>query len=240
MGAESSVPLALAFVAGTASFLSPCHLAVVPAFLTVLGGSVVDGRAVATTDRAVLLRRATLFILGFSLVMVALGMSVGLAGYLVYDRVPLLRKLGGVLLLIFGLHTLGILRVPLLYRELRWRPSLQALPRDSAAFVTGLAFGVGWTPCVGPVLAAILLLAAETTTVWQGGALLGLYAAGLSLPFFGLALLLDRSPALVRRLRGSSAAVELATGVMLLAMGVLVYTNQLQRVASFVGGWSPL
>lgn len=153
---------------------------------------------------------------------------------------PLLRKVGGVLLLIFGLHTLGILRVPLLYRELRWRPGVQRLPRDGAALVTGLAFGVGWTPCVGPVLAAILLLAAETTTVWQGGALLALYAAGLSLPFFGLALLLDRSPTVVRRLRTSAASVQVATGLMLLALGVLVYTNQLQRVASFVGGWSPL
>ena len=239
MGAES-VPLALAFLAGTASFLSPCHLAVVPAFLTVLGGSVVDGRCIAAPDRAVLIRHAALFIVGFSLVMIALGMSVGLAGYLVYDRVPLLRKVGGVLLLIFGLHTLGMLRVPLLYRELRWRPALRRLPRDSAALVTGVAFGVGWTPCVGPVLAAILLLAAETTTVWQGGALLALYAAGLSLPFFGLALLLDRSPAVVRRLRSSAATVQMTTGVMLLALGVLVYTNQLQRVAALVGGWSPL
>ena len=237
MDAET-VPLALAFVAGTASFLSPCHLAIVPSFLGFLGGTAVASPG--ETDRALLLRRTALFVLGFSIAMVALGMSIGLLGYLVWDRVPLLRKIGGVVLLVFGLLTLGLLRLPLLYREFRWVPSRLARPSDWSALLLGLVLGVGWTPCVGPVLAAILFLAAESATVWQGGALLAVYAAGLSLPFLGMALALGRAPTVVVKLRAYSRFVESATGVLLLAMGVLLYTNQFQRVAAFLGTWAPL
>lgn len=232
-----AVPIALAFVAGTASFLSPCHLAVVPAYLGVLGGAVAGG---PPASRWRMVSRAALFVAGFSLVMILLGMSIGLVGYLIWDRMILIRKVGGVLLLIFGLHTLGLIHLPFLYREFRLGAAAQ--PRQGAwgALVMGLIFGFGWTPCVGPVLAAILFLAAESATVWQGGLLLAVYSAGLSVPFLGVALLLDRTPTLVRVLRRSSHAVELATGVMLLAMGVLLYTNQFQRAAALFGTWSPL
>ena len=233
-----TVPLALAFLAGTASFLSPCHLAIVPSFLGFLGGTAVA--TPGTVERGLLVRRAALFVLGFSIAMVLLGMSIGLVGYLVWDRVPLLRKVGGVLLLIFGLHTLGLLRLPLLYRELRWFPARLGQPGSWTAFLLGLVFGVGWTPCVGPVLAAILFLAAESATVWQGGALLAVYAAGLSLPFLGIALALGRAPAVVTRLRIYSRSVEWATGTLLLVIGVLLYTNQFQRVAAVIGTWAPL
>ena len=233
-----TVPLLLAFAAGSASFLSPCHLAVVPAFLGFLGGQAAT--TAAEINRGLLLRRAALFVLGFSLAMIALGISVGLVGYLVWDRVPLLRKVGGVLLLVFGLHTIGLLRVPLLYRELRWRPTVREARGDWGGFLLGLVFGVGWTPCVGPILAAILLLAAESATVWDGAVLLATYAAGLSVPFLGLALLLGRTQRVMAALRRSARAVELASGGVLMAMGVLLYTNQFQRVAALLGTWSPL
>ncbi len=233
-----TVPLALAFVAGTASFLSPCHLAVVPAYVGVLGGAATTSGASASRWHTV--GRASLFILGFSLVMVLLGMSIGLVGYLVWDQMSLIRKAGGVLLLIFGLNMLRLIRIPLLYRE--FRADVGANPRQGGfgALLMGLIFGFGWTPCVGPVLAAILFMAAESATVWQGGALLAVYAAGLSIPFLAVALLLDRIPRLMRALRRSSPTIEMATGVMLLAMGVLLYTNQLQRVTGLLGTWSPL
>jgi cytochrome c-type biogenesis protein len=232
-----TVPIALAFAAGIASFLSPCHLAVVPAYLGVLGGAAIS---VAPASQWRLLSRAGFFVLGFSLVMVVLGMSIGLIGYMIWDQMILIRKVGGVLLLVFGLHMLGLIRIPLLYRE--FRVSADVAPRQGAwgALAMGTVFGFGWTPCVGPVLAAILLLAAESATVWHGGVLLAVYAAGLSIPFLAVALLLNRTPRLVRSLRKSSRLVEVATGVMLLAMGVLLYTNQFQRVASLFGTWSPL
>jgi cytochrome c-type biogenesis protein len=232
-----SVPLALAFVAGTASFLSPCHLAVVPGFLGYLGGS---AAMTSASDRWRVVRRTVLFTLGFSLAMVGLGMSVGLVGFVVWDRVPLLRKIGGVLLLVFGLHTLGLLRLSLLARDARL-DLVGKLPRtDWAGFVLGLVFGLGWTPCVGPVLAGILLLATDTGTVWQGGALLATYAAGLSLPFLALSVAVGQTRGVVRALRRVSRPVELATGTLLLGMGVLLYTNQLQRVSALFGVWSPL
>ena len=233
-----TVPLALAFVAGTASFLSPCHLAVVPAYVGVLGGAATSRGVSAGRWHTV--GRASLFVLGFSLVMVLLGMSIGLVGYLVWDQMSLIRKAGGVLLLIFGLNMLRLIRIPLLYRE--FRADVGAAPRQGGlgALLMGLIFGFGWTPCVGPVLAAILFMAAESATVWQGGALLAVYAAGLSIPFLAVALLLDRIPRLMLALRRSSPTIEMATGVMLLAMGVLLYTNQLQRVTGLLGTWSPL
>jgi cytochrome c-type biogenesis protein len=228
------VPILLAFAAGTASFLSPCQLAIVPAFLGYLGG------AATHANRWTLIRRTGLFVLGFSLVMIAFGMSVGLVGYLVWDRLPLLRKIGGILLLIFGLHTLGLLRLSLLDRQARLE-FVDRLPRgDWTSMALGLAFGLGWTPCVGPVLAAVLLLAAESTTVWEGGALLAVYAAGLSLPFLAIAVLMGRARGVVLTLRRISRPVELASGAMLLVMGVLLYTNQLQRASALLGTWSPL
>jgi cytochrome c-type biogenesis protein len=233
-----TVPLLLAFAAGVASFVSPCHLAVVPAFLGVLGRTATA--APDRPDRWVLVHRAGLFVLGFSLVMVALGMSVGLAGYLLWDQMPVLRKIGGVLLLVFGIHTIGLLQIPLLFREFRWHPTTQGRSGDLSAFVTGLVMGVGWTPCVGPVLAAILLLAAETATVWQGGLLLAVYSAGLGIPFLTAGLFLGRSSGFISRVRRHSGAVEMATGSVLMAMGVLLYTNQFQRVAALLGTWAPL
>jgi cytochrome c-type biogenesis protein len=235
-----TVPLLLAFGAGLASFLSPCHLAVVPAFLGFLTGTAAGSPGAATADRWLLVRRAGLFVLGFSLALVALGISVGLVGYLVWDRLPLLRKVGGVLLLVFGLHTLGLLRLSVLYRELRWAPHGRLVEGRWGGLLLGLVFGFGWTPCVGPVLAAILLLAAESATVWSGGLLLAVYAAGLGLPFLGAALLLGRLRQVVAGLRRYSRSVEYATGTLLLVMGVTLYTNQLQRVVAFMGAWSPL
>ncbi len=231
-----TAPLLLAFAAGIASFVSPCHLAVVPAFLGYLGGTA----AGTTATRAVLVRRAALWALGFSLVMVALGISVGLVGYLLWDQMPILRKLGGALLLVFGLHTVGLLRLSALYREVRWSPRLPSVPGEVSALALGLVFGLGWTPCIGPVLAAILLLAAEQATVWSGAALLAVYAAGLSVPFLVTALALGRARVIVTGLRRYSRPVELATGGLLVAMGVLLYTNQFQRAAALLGTWVPL
>lgn len=234
-----TVPVLLAFAAGVASFLSPCHLAVVPAYLAFLGGNAVQGTAPAT--RRQLLQGAALFVLGFSLAMVALGLSVGLVGYALWDQLPWLRKAGGVVLLVLGLHVLGLLRLRPLYRQIGWDPfGPTARRRPWDGLILGTVFGFGWTPCVGPVLAAILLLAADHATASAGGLLLAVYAAGLSVPFLVVAALIGQAPRLLVRLRRSSRAVEWATGVMLLAMGVVLYTNQLQRVAAMLGTWTPL
>jgi cytochrome c-type biogenesis protein len=231
------LPIALAFVAGVASFVSPCHLALVPAVLGFLGGAPARPTEV---ERWLTVRRTVLFTLGFSLAMVALGMSVGLVGYLVWDRVPLLRRIGGVVLIVFALQTLGLLRLSLLARELRFDVAGRLPRSDWAGFVLGAVFGLGWTPCVGPVLAGILLLATDSGTVWQGGALLGVYAAGLSLPWLGFALFIGRARGLVRALRQVQRPMQLATGTLLASMGVLLYTNQLQRLSALLGSWSPL
>ncbi|MBI3966360.1 MAG: sulfite exporter TauE/SafE family protein [Chloroflexi bacterium] len=237
MDAEA-IPIALAFAAGTASFLSPCHLAVVPAYLAILGGAAAESPV--QVGHRIVVRRAAMFVAGFSLAMIALGMSVGLVGYLLWDQMSVIRRVGGIVLVVFGLHTMGLVRVPLLYRELRWLPQGRSLEGEWSGLVLGLLIGLGWTPCIGPVLAAILLLAAESATVWHGGALLAVYAAGLSLPFFALALFLGRSHTAVRQLRRYGHHVEIATGATLVVMGVLLFTNQFQRISALLGTWAPL
>lgn len=228
-----SISILLAFAAGVLSFLSPCQLAVVPGFVGYLSGSTSGEEA----SRARTVGYAAAFVLGFAVVFVALGTSVGLVGYLAYDYLPVLRKIGGVVLIIFGLHTMGLLTIPFLYREVR----LHVVPAKAgypASFLLGLAFGVGWTPCIGLTLAGILLLASSSTTVAHGALLLAVYSAGLGLPFLGTALALDQVNGLFRRINSRGNLVSLASGLMLIGMGMLVYTNQMVRLPALFGGWS--
>ncbi|MFN8526060.1 MAG: cytochrome c biogenesis CcdA family protein [Chloroflexota bacterium] len=232
------IPFMLAFAAGAASFLSPCHLAIVPAYLAFLNGSAAQSGA--PSRRRELVVGAVLFALGFGLAMVALGTSVGLVGYALLDQIPWLRKAGGVILMVLGLHVVGLLRLPMLYRQARIDVLGPRARTPWDGLILGAVLGVGWTPCIGPVLAGILVVAAERSTVWEGAVLLATYAAGLGLPFVAVAALIGRIPTLVQRLRPSARLAELSSGAMLVIMGGVLYTNQLQRMAAFLGAWAPL
>lgn len=229
------MPAALALLAGVLSFLSPCQLAVVPGYVGYLSGAAA-GKA---GGRARTFSYAVAFVLGFSVVLVALGASVGLIGYLIYDYLPMLRKVGGAILIAFGLHVLGLLPIPVLYREARL--GVEATPKVGyvASFVLGVVFGFGWTPCIGPTLAAILLMASTTQTVGQGAFLLALYSIGLGLPFLATALALGRANRLLRQINRRGNLVSAVSGALLILMGVLIFTGQLQRLPSLFGAWAP-
>lgn len=231
-----SIPALLAFAAGVLSFLSPCQLAVVPGFVGYLSGAAAGGSA----SRARTVSHALAFVLGFSVVLIALGASVGLVGYLIYDYLPVLRRVGGVVLIVFGLHVLGILVVPFLDREAKLGVDPAARRGYSAAFLLGLVFGFGWTPCVGPTLAAILLLASTTQTVGQGALLLTLYSVGLGLPYLATALALGTASRVLRRVNRRGNLVSVASGALLIVMGVLLFTGRLTWLASAFGGATPL
>jgi cytochrome c-type biogenesis protein len=171
--------------------------------------------------------------------LIVLGASVGLVGYLIYDYMPILRQIGGAILIAFGLHVAGLIRIPFLYREAKFQVSKPRAGSYSTAFLLGLVFGVGWTPCIGPTLAAILLLASTTQTVLQGALLLTVYSLGLGLPFLATALALDRVRNTLRQINRRGNLISAVSGVLLIIMGMLIFSNRLLWLSALFGGWVP-
>lgn len=220
--AGPALPL-LAVAAGVLSFSSPCALPLVPGYLSFMSGvSAGRGRTVLA---------AGLFVAGFAVVFTALGAAAsGLGQALLVHRV-LLERLSGLVIVLLGLVLIGLVRPALLMRERR--PLLEHVrPGPSGAFLLGLAFAVGWTPCIGPVLGAILLLAEGQGTVPAGAALLLLYSLGLGVPFLLAAAFLDRFGAVSGALRRHSAAINAVGGTLLVVMGVLVFLGRFAAVLS--------
>ncbi|OYV67141.1 MAG: hypothetical protein B7Z74_10035 [Deltaproteobacteria bacterium 21-66-5] len=226
------VSFALAFVAGLASFLSPCVLPVVPGYVSFVTGATLDHLRTAQHDSA---RRqaavhASLFILGFSLLFVVLGASATALGTVVRRALPLIQQIGGAVIVLFGLSMLGLIRLPLLMQE--WRVRLAAKPAGRLGSVAaGIAFGAGWTPCIGPVLATILLYAGMSATVLHGAALLAAYAAGLGIPFFVAAVAFNWFLARTRLLRRWLLPIERAAAVVMIVAGALLFTGRFSAMS---------
>ena len=218
--------LALAFVAGLLSFASTCVLPLVPAYIAYMGAAAAGTEATLGQQLKVL-GKAALFVAGFATAFVALGASFGLIGADLKAYRPLLLEIAGAALVLIGIALLTIGRIPGLMGEKRFDIA-HRLPRAPwAAYVIGLAFAVGWTPCVGPILAAILLRAGSTGTAAQGALLLASYSAGLGLPFLvaaGLSGILTR---LLTRVRGAYAVLNAVAAIFLIGMGVLIFSNRL-------------
>ena len=226
MNAGASIGVAVAFSAGLFSFLSPCVLPLFPSYISFITGmSVADLTTdlTAATRRRVMLH-AVAFVLGFSLVFVALGASFSAAGQFLLDYRHWIRRVGGVLIVVFGLYIAGLLKVGFLGRTQQWK--LREKPAGYAgSFAVGVTFAIGWTPCVGPILGAILSLAGTAETVQRGIGLLVAYSAGLGVPFLLSALALGPFLRFFRRYRPFIPVVERAAGALLVVVGVLVYTN---------------
>jgi cytochrome c-type biogenesis protein len=211
----------LAVAAGVLSFTSPCTLPLVPGYLGYMSG--------VTSSRGRALGAATLFVLGFAFVFTALGAVASSLGSLLVAHRLLLEHAAGIVIIALGLFVIGLVRVPLLYRE--GRPLLAwARPGPGGALLLGLAFALGWTPCIGPVLGAILVLAAGQRTVASGALLLLLYAVGLGVPFLLTALFLDRFAGLRRWIGSHGLWFDVAGGTLLVAMGVLIFLDRLNAV----------
>jgi cytochrome c-type biogenesis protein len=221
-----TVGVAVAFSAGLFSFLSPCVLPLFPSYLSFITGMSVgdlSGELTAATRRRVLLHAVT-FVLGFSLVFVALGASFSVAGQLLLEHRDWIRRVGGLLIVVFGLYIAGVLRIGLLGRTQQFH--FRAKPAGVVgSFVVGVTFAIGWTPCVGPILGAILSLAGTEETVRRGIALLVAYSAGLGVPFLLSALALGAFLKFFKRYRALIPVVERGAGVLLVAVGLLVLTN---------------
>jgi len=216
----------VAFAAGILSFLSPCVLPLVPSYLAYVGGS-------AQARRRVILTNALFFVLGFSLVFVALGASASALGSVLRGNRDVLMIVGGVLVTFFGLVMLGVVKVPWLYRDTRMQYRGETRTPWGAALL-GMAFAAGWTPCIGPILGAILTMAGAAGTLAQGVGLLAVYALGLGVPFLAAALLLEPFLRFSKRFQRFLPWVERGAGVLLLIAGVLMLTGTYTVLNSYL------
>ncbi len=223
----------LAFLAGLASFLSPCVLALVPAYIGYLGGRVLSTGETALADRALTFSHGLAFVLGFSLVFVALGSAASLIGAVLYDLRRWLSIIGGAVVILFGLHVMGVIRVPLLDYDLRAQGRLPSRSGYLSSALMGVFFSAGWSPCVGPVLGTILTLALSGADVAQGALLLTFYSAGLAVPFLLAALGVGRVAEWIHRYRRWMRLASIATGVLLIIVGVMLMTGTMERLANF-------
>jgi cytochrome c-type biogenesis protein len=252
---EENVTLLAAFGAGLLSFISPCVLPLIPGYLSYVSGLSLDelrggpaqagagAVAVATAAPAAARRRlvgaSLAFILGFSIVFVALGASASAIGQFLMSRLTVLNRVAGAIIIIFGLHTMGVLRIEWLYQEKRVQTQRQPAG-PLGAMLVGIAFAFGWTPCIGPILAGILAVAAGQDTVGDGVRLLSAYSLGLGVPFLATALAIDRFFAAFAKIRRHYHMIEIVSGLLLVAIGVLIFTNRFTILAQWLTPYLPV
>jgi cytochrome c-type biogenesis protein len=227
------LPLA-AFVAGILSFLSPCVLPLVPGYVSLISGATVED--LQSSDRRMLgtvMLHSLTFILGFSVVFIALGAVATGIGQFANEYHNLLAKVAGIIVIVFGLHLTGLLKIKALYADKR----LHDVKGGSSAlgsFAVGFAFAFGWTPCIGPILATILVFAGAQETVFKGVLLLAIYSAGLAVPFLLTSLGVDSFLGFYTRFRRHLHTVEVVSGVLLIVVGVLIFMNNLKLLSGYL------
>ncbi len=226
-----------AFIAGLLSFLSPCVLPLIPSYITYITGlSFADLQAEHPSYfiRQKSILHSLAFIGGFTIVFVLLGASATYIGTFLHHNATIIRKVGGVLLVILGIHVTGL--IPLKFLMGEKRVSIRHKPSGYAgSFLVGIVFAAGWTPCIGPILAAILAVAATEESVYHGMMLLLLYSLGLGVPFFISALAMHQFIVAFNRFKKYIRLFEITTGVFLMIIGVLIYSNWLSRLSGYAG-----
>ena len=224
-----------AFLAGLASFLSPCVLPLVPGYISLISGASVE--ELRTGDQKLMktvMLHSVMFILGFTVVFVTLGAAATGIGQLANTYKKYLTWVGGIIIIIFGIHLTGLLKIKALYADKRLH-SIKGGKSPIGAFLVGFAFAFGWTPCIGPILGGILLLAGDTATLPKGILLLWIYSLGLAVPFLLTSLGIDRFLAFYGRFRRHLNTVEILSGVLLIAIGGLILAGHFTWLASKLG-----
>jgi len=237
------VTLLTAFAAGFLSFVSPCVLPLIPGYISFVSGASLEEMrgesAVRPVSRSQVFFTSLAFVIGFSLVFVALGATATAIGKFLFARLPLFSKIAGILLIVIGLHTMGAFRLAFLEREKR----VQAQRKPAGplgAMLIGIAFAFGWTPCIGPILAAILAIAGSKNSVAEGVTLLGVYSLGLGIPFLITSLAINQFFSFSKRVRRYYHAIELTSGALLVAIGVLILTGQLTIITRYLQPYLPV
>ena len=234
---NESIGVAIALSAGVLSFLSPCVLPLVPSYLSFVTGMSLEDLQGGVERREVLLH-AALFVAGFSAIFMVLGATASFLGQFFLAYEAWVARIGGVLIILLGLHLLGVFRLTALLREKRVH--LADKPAGKlGTLAVGAAFGAGWTPCIGPVLGAILTLAGTSETIWSGVGLLFVYSLGLAVPFLLAALALDWFLRAFQRFRRFIPVMEKASGVLLLGLGLLLVTGTFTILSTYLTRFTP-
>ena len=232
---SSSIGVVIAFTAGLLSFLSPCVLPLIPSYITFITGLGLDD---VQTARRTALVHGVLFVSGFSLIFILLGAGATLIGQALLVHRQWIARIGGGVIVIFGLYLLGVLNIGFFSRERRVHLANKPVGY-LGTFVVGIAFGAGWTPCLGPILSAILIYASSEASLPRGLALLSAYSAGLAVPFLVSAVAVDRFLSFFQRMRRAMVWISRASGVLMIAIGLLLITNYFTILSSYLQSITP-
>jgi len=233
----TDVTIGLAFLAGMASFLSPCVFSLVPVYVSYLSGRTLalntGGVAEIRENRWETFSHGLAFVIGFSIIFVTLGMAASAIGSLLYDARFILSKVGGILVIVFGLHMTGIIRIPFLEYDLRPRTRMDQSRSYLSSALLGIFFSAGWSPCVGPILGAILTLALNGGSINQGVSLLSAYSAGLAIPFLITALGIGWISRLLKKYRKITHYIEIVMGVIMIGVGIMLFLGTFEQLGRF-------
>jgi cytochrome c-type biogenesis protein len=230
----SLVSIATAFIAGLASFLSPCVLPLVPAYVGYLGGRTAFGDGATESKRWETFSHGLAFVLGFSVVFISLGLAASALGGLLSSATDILEKVGGLIVVLFGIHMTGIWKIPFLQYDTRKQSKANENLNYLSSFLMGVFFSAGWSPCVGPVLGAILTLSFSGGSVLTGGTLLASYSAGLAIPFLIAALGVGWVTATLKKYGKALHYLEIAMGVILIIIGLLLFFGVFETITIYL------
>ena len=225
--------IGLSVLAGLLSFLSPCVFALVPAYIGYLSGRSISPSGEVVANRWVTFSHGVAFVVGFSFVFVLLGAAASAVGTVLYDLRIWLARIGGVVVIIFGLHTMGLINIPFLNYDTRRQVQPDQRWGYLSSVMMGVFFSAGWAPCVGPVLGAVLTLALSSARILPGVILLSAYSIGLAIPFLLAALAVGSVTELIRKYSRAVHYLSIATGVILVIVGILLLTGQLGQLARY-------
>ena len=227
----NDISILLAFSAGLLSFLSPCVLPLIPAYVSYLTGSSIEE---LKNDKTKLftLYKSFGFVLGFSIVFILMGLSITSLGKLLITHKDLFRKIGGTIIVVFGLHTLGIFKVKLFYREKKFL-HFNKITGPFSSIIMGMAFATGWTPCIGPILSSILIYATSMNSVGTGVLLLIMYSLGLAVPFILTAIAIESFTTQFKKLSKYLPVISIISGLLMIIMGLLIFTNKLSILSQY-------
>lgn len=225
------ISILLAFSAGFLSFLSPCVLPLIPAYISYLTGSSIEelknGRPKLFT-----IYKSLGFVIGFSIIFILMGVSITSIGKLLITHKDIFRKIGGILIIGFGLHTMGVFKVKLLYHEKRYL-NINKIKGPFSSIVMGMAFAAGWTPCIGPILSSILIYATSMNSIGKGILLLVMYSIGLAVPFIVTSILIESFIKYIRKFSKYLPVVSIVSGILMIIMGILVFINKLAILSQY-------
>lgn len=235
------VTLLASFVAGILSFISPCVLPLIPGYISFISGLTLEemqGAQPTTEVRSHVLVASVAFVLGFTVIFVAAGASASALGRFIYEQAPILEKIAGTLLIVLGLHMMGVFRIRLLESDKRIHTQ-QKPAGPVGAFLVGMAFAFAWTPCIGPILGGILALAASRESVGEGMQMLAAYSLGLGVPFLLTSLAINKFFSVAATIRRHYRAIELVSGGLLIVVGLLIFFDQFTLIVRFLTPYLP-